>query len=47
MKKAFAPGLIALVLAGLFFMTLQSRESQFTKNYGEPVDVLVAKYDIP
>ncbi|MBI4063310.1 MAG: Flp pilus assembly protein CpaB [Elusimicrobia bacterium] len=47
MKKAFAPGLVALVLAALFFLTLQTREQQFTKSYGEPVNVLVAKYDIP
>ncbi|MBI2071365.1 MAG: Flp pilus assembly protein CpaB [Elusimicrobia bacterium] len=47
MKKAMAPGLIALVMATLFFFTLKSREEQFTKNYGESVNVLVAKYDIP
>lgn len=47
MKKALAPGLIAFVLAVLFFFSLQSRERQFTKSYGEPVGVLVAKFDIP
>ena len=47
MKKAFAPGLIAFILAALFFFTLSTREQQFTKSYGEPVSVLVAKYDIP
>lgn len=47
MKKSLAPLLIAFVLAVLFFFMLQSREQQFTKSYGEPVGVLVAKYDIP
>ncbi|MEK6543133.1 MAG: hypothetical protein AABZ44_01680, partial [Elusimicrobiota bacterium] len=47
MKKSFAPMLIAFVLTMLFFFMLQSREKQFTKSYGEPVGILVAKYDIP
>ncbi|MFC1522972.1 Flp pilus assembly protein CpaB [Elusimicrobiota bacterium] len=47
MKKLFAPGLIALILAVLYFFMLQSREKQFTQAYGQPVGVLVAKYDIP
>lgn len=47
MKKAFAPFLISIVLAALFFFLLQTRESQFRSSYGETVSVMVAKFDIP